>query len=352
MSNNVDINTKKIKYISEIANQKRSRISLKDCIDDIFLKEIELKLFSACQTSENFDQEKKDIILGTYGETDNRKISEKTPFDLASLTKALFTAPAFYELFFTKQLDKNDSLSGFFPEFSGDITLFEVLSHTSGFPPWIPFYDRVYRKLDIEQRKIAVKKMILETKQGEKTYLYSDFNYILLGFILEKIYHKDLGKILEEFISRNNLPKMTFGTKEKAPLTAFSSLRNRFPQGDVEDENCYFLGGKTGHAGLFASAQTVKNYMTKLINIKWFQTVGNDLDFPGFDRPRGEDSNYGNNSHPGMIGHLGFTGTAFLSDPKKNKTAVILTNSTHPTPEKTLRKERIRKVRQMYFEMV
>jgi CubicO group peptidase (beta-lactamase class C family) len=227
-----------------------------------------------------------------------------------------------------------------------------LLNHTSGYPAWIPFYEKIDLRLKTGERKKAVSKIILETTPGKNVYLYSDLNYLLLGFILERVYQKDLDTILEEFLKRNNLQKLSFGTKDKAPLTAFSSLRNRFPNGEVEDENCFFLGGKTGHAGLFASAETVRNHMIKLINLEWFQTVGNDLDFPGFDRPQGENSIYGKNSTPDMIGHLGFTGTAFISDPKKNKTAVILTNSTHPTPEKTERKERLRKVRQMYFECV
>jgi CubicO group peptidase (beta-lactamase class C family) len=322
---------------------------LKEPDNNNIIKEIDLELFSAYQTSSNFPSTKNDIVLGTYSFEDKEKITEDTPFDLASLTKALFTAPAFYELIFSKEIDKNSDISSFFPVKKVDITLLELLSHTSGYPAWIPFYEKIDGNLSIDQRKEAVEKMILETQPGKKTHLYSDFNYILLGFILEKIYHKDLGKVLEEFILRNNLPTLTFGTEKKAPLTAFSSLRKTFPAGEVEDENCYFLGGKTGHAGLFASAETVKNFMTKLINIEWFQTVGKDLDFPGFDRPQGEDSNYGKNATSKMIGHLGFTGTAFLSDPEENKTAVILTNSTHPTPEKTLRKERMRKVRQMYF---
>ena len=315
----------------------------------IIIKEIGLELFSACQTSSNFSDTENNIVAGSYSFEDKEKITKDTPFDLASLTKALFTAPTFYELIFSGQIDRDCNISSFFPEFSGTTTLFELLSHTSGYPAWTPFYEKVDNSLSVDERKSAVKKIILETKPSEKTYVYSDFNYILLGFILEKIYQKDLGKVLEEFILRNNLPKLTFGTELKAPLTAFSSLRNRFPDGEVEDENCYFLGRKTGHAGLFASAETVKNYMTKLMNSEWFQTVGKELDFPGFDRPQGENSIYGKNAHQGMIGHLGFTGTAFISDPEKNKTTVILTNSTYPTPEKPERKERLRKVRQIYF---
>lgn len=352
MSNYVDRNTKKIKNINEIANCLNRKNLLKELNLSVIIKEMELELFSACQTSSNFSNTKNDIVTGTYSFEDREKITKDTHFDIASLTKALFTAPAFYELIFSKEIDKDINICSFFPGYSGEMTLLELLSHTSGYPAWIPFYEKVDGKLSIEERKEAVQKIILETKTDEKTHLYSDFNYILLGFILEKIYQKDLGKVLEEFILRNDLPKVTFGTTEKAPLTSFSSLRKTFPQGEVEDENCHFLGGKTGHAGLFASAETVKNFMTKLMNIEWFQAVGKELNFPGFDRPQGENSNYGKNATSKMIGHLGFTGTAFLSDPEENKTAVILTNSTYPTPEKTLRKERMRKVRQMYFDMV
>ena len=288
---------------------------------------------------------------GTLDFDSTEKISGLRQFDLASLTKAIVTVPVFYSLFASEELSPDEKIFRFFCGAGEDITFYELLSHTSGFPAWLPFYELVPAEESLKERKKEVEKIIFEHQTSDKTKCYSDLNYILLGFVLERIFCQSLDAVFKNFIKKHDLSsRLTYNPTRKTPKTAFSKMRNAFPEREVEDENCWFLGGKTGHAGLFGSAVDVVLYFDNLLKTPWFMPTAQRLDFAGFDRPEGNDSNYGKTANPKSFGHLGFTGTAFLIDPDKKAIAALLTNSTHPDPEKPERKERIKRVRQQFFD--
>ena len=289
---------------------------------------------------------------GTFDFDSGEKICGLTQFDLASLTKAVVTVPVFYSLIAAEELRPDEKISRFFGDCGRNVTVYELLSHTSGFPAWLPFYELVPAEKTSEERKKEVIKIIFEHETSVRTKCYSDLNYLLLGFILEKIFSQPMDVIFENFKKINSLNSgITYSPKEKTPKTAFSKLRNAFPEKNVEDENSWFLGGRTAHAGLFGSASEVVNYFDGLLKTQWFLPVAQKLGFAGFDRPEGDDSNYGKSADPESFGHLGFTGTAFLIDPDKKTIAALLTNSTHPTPDKPERKNRIKKIRQRFFDI-
>ena len=320
---------------------------------DFLQKNIDSGLYSAYQSAFL----KKGVFSygysGTFDFDSNEKINDSTQFDLASLTKAIVTVPVFYSLFASQELSANDKISRFFGDFERDITIQELLSHTSGLPAWLPFYELIPAEKSQVERKKEVVRIIFQHETDDRTKCYSDLNYLLLGFILEKIFNQPADVIFKDFCSSNDLySRLTYHPAERTPKTAFSKLRNDFPEKTVEDENCWFLGGITGHAGLFGSATEVVLYFDRLLKTTWFFPIAQKLDFAGFDRPEGDDSNYGKSAEKRYFGHLGFTGTAFLADPETNMIAALLTNSTHPSPEKPERKERIKLARQRFFDTV
>ena len=320
---------------------------------DFLQKTISSGLYSACQSASLKNGVFSCSHSGTIDFDSNEKINDSTQFDLASLTKAIVTVPVFYELFSSKKLSGNEKISRFFGDFACDVTILELLSHTSGFPAWLPFYELVPAEKSLEERKKEVIKIIFDHGTSCRTKCYSDLNYLLLGFILEKIFTQPIDEIFESFKKSNDLIfDLTYSPKEKTPKTAFSKMRGDFPEKTVEDENSWFLGGKTAHAGLFGNASEVTGYFDKLLKTPWILPVARELGFAGFDRPEGDDSNYGKSAKKRCFGHLGFTGTAFLIDPETKTMAALLTNSTHPTPDKPERKERIKRVRQQFFDSV
>ena len=288
---------------------------------------------------------------GTFDFDSNVKISDSTQFDLASLTKAIVTVPVFYGLFASEELKPDEKISRFFGGSGKNITLYELLSHTSGFPAWLPFYELVPAEKSLKERKKEVERIIFQHETEGRTKCYSDLNYLLLGFILEKIFNSPVDDVFENFKKNNDLESgLTYRPEKETPKTAFSALRGAFPEKEVEDENSWFLGGTTGHAGLFGSAAEVVGYFDGLMKTPWFMPEAQKLGFAGFDRPEGSDSNYGKSADPDSFGHLGFTGTAFLIDPGKNMIAALLTDSTCPSPDKPERKERIKRARQFFFD--
>ena len=109
----------------------------------------------------------------------------------------MFTVPVVYELIYEKILNPYDKISGFFNNLSSDITIIELLSHTSGFPAWLPIYEMVEKNLSLEERKKEVIKIISASRTNDRSKCYSDLNYILLGFIIEKITGKRLMPFLK-----------------------------------------------------------------------------------------------------------------------------------------------------------
>ena len=320
---------------------------------DFLQKNIDSGLYSAYQSASFKNGVFSCGHGGTFDFDSTEKINDSTQFDLASLTKAIVTVPIFYSLFASKELLPDEKISRFFGDFPSGITVLELLSHTSGFPAWLPFYELVPAEKSLEERKKEVVKIIFEHQTAGKTKCYSDLNYLLLGFILEKIFSQPIDEIFENFKKINSLNSdLTYCPKEKTPKTAFSKLRGDFPERTVEDENSWFLCGITAHAGLFGSASEVVGYFEKLLKTPWFMPAAQKLDFAGFDRPEGTDSNYGKSAKGRYFGHLGFTGTAFLIDPETKTIAALLTNSTHPAPDKPERKERMRRARQQFFDSV
>jgi len=290
---------------------------------------------------------------GTTAFEGGTPVTGNTMFDLASLTKALFAAPACYLLFSQGTLRPDDTLDRFFPD-QRPVTLLRLLNHTSGYPAYREFFREGHGE-SYEQRRATVLERIAAIREVEPP-VYSDLNYLLLGFILEKVWDTRLDRILNDLLNEVGFPpgQLLFAVrpllKQHCAATMFSAIRGRVCHGEVEDENCRYLGGATGHAGLFATAGTVACYLMALLGQPWFRSALETLGAPGFDRPEGPDSHYGANAHARMLGHLGFTGTAFLLDPERGKAAVVLTHRTHPDPDKENWRERIKAVRRELFD--
>jgi CubicO group peptidase (beta-lactamase class C family) len=280
-------------------------------------------------------------------------------------------------------LDLDDPLSRFFPgavprEKEG-ITVRRLLSHSSGFPPYRPFYLELI-KLPMEVRRSTLLSMLLNTPLDAppgKTANYSDLGFMLLGLILEK----QLGERLD--IGARNLLFARLGIDElhfcpidkrgtggadlapdqlgtqifhaRSPGSGYAATqlcpwRKRLLFGEVDDENAWALNGVAGHAGLFGTARGVFSLVSFLWNVYengtadplwsrelvknfWTRTeVGEGLSdwCLGYDTPSRKNSSAGRFFSRNTIGHLGFTGVSFWLDLEKGLLVVLLTNRVHP----------------------
>jgi CubicO group peptidase (beta-lactamase class C family) len=131
--------------------------------------------------------------------------------------------------------------------------------------------------------------------------------------------------------------------------TEYDSLfRRQLLRGYVDDEGAALLGGISGHAGLFGSANDVaqlaqayawggryggQQIFDKAILADWTraQFAGNRRGL-AFDRPASPAvGNTAPGASAGSFGHSGFTGTYFWVDPEKELVVVVLTNRLNPS---------------------
>lgn len=108
----------------------------------------------------------------------------ETVFDSGSLSKQ-FTAAAILHLAEKGLLQLDDTLSTFFadlPEDKAEITLHQLLTHTSGLPEYV--YGGDFENIDREEAQQLALAANLEISPGTE-YLYSDTGYGLLAIIIE-----------------------------------------------------------------------------------------------------------------------------------------------------------------------
>jgi len=324
--------------------------------EKIVQNEIDGKLFSGAQLA--FFKNGRLIYkkqFGTISFKSSVKIEKGSLFDLASLTKPLVILPIYAFYASRGEISLEHMVGKYFPEIKQQVTIKDLLVHKSGFPAYETFFLKFKYKKKYSDRRDAIISYVADLKNRYPDN-YSDINYILLGFILEKIFNSRVDTIFEQFLKdidySDNVPFFIGNSvnMKNVAATSYSYFRKRVSHAVVEDENCYFLFGKSGHAGLFASAVTTGEYLSFLIEKSWFKPYLKKAE--GFDTPDDEDSSYGDKPKKRYRGHLGFSGTAFLIDYETGKVAVILVNRTHPKDDKAKLKERTREFRRKVFDLM
>lgn len=144
-----------------------------------------------------------DIILSKgYGWSNRQKKILNTPttvFNIGSVTKQ-FTAAAILKLVELGKLNTSDKLSQFYkniPKDKADITIHQLLTHTSGITPQTGGfrYNEASKKQFIKEFFEAK----LNSNPG-KIHQYANANYILLADIIEKVSKQDYTSFLNKYI--------------------------------------------------------------------------------------------------------------------------------------------------------
>lgn len=263
------------------------------------------------------------------------KMTLDTIFDLASLTKVVATLPAILHLIDQGLLSLESTLKEYFHESidiqSGDITIANLLTHTSGLSA------RTYLKQYGVSKKEMIKGILnspLEHKIGSNVS-YSNRGFILLGEIIEKI----SGESLFEYVQKNIWDKM--GMREtvftphnedyllRVAPTEYREEIQSCLKGSVHDENAAILGGVAGHAGVFSTANDLVQFCNMMMSKGYYkglkilkehlvtQSLLNHTSHLNETRGLGWDFFSTDLRENEIIGHLGFTGTSIWLDPEK-----------------------------------
>lgn len=134
----------------------------------------------------------------------NTNNTSDTRFRIGNITNS-FTAAAILQIEDKGFLSVDDTVSKHIPSYpKGDkITISQLINHTSGIPNYTNLDDfNTVARLNYPLQKVidSFKNKPLEFTPGSK-YKYSDSNYILLGYIIEKI----SGKKYFDYINENIL---------------------------------------------------------------------------------------------------------------------------------------------------
>jgi beta-N-acetylhexosaminidase len=193
----------------------------------------------------------------------------------------------------------------------------------------------------------------------KKEYVYSDLSYYLYPQIIPRL----TGKSFPDFLTKTfykplGANTLTFNPREKFDLnriipTEYDSLyRKNLIHGRVHDEGASMLGGISGHAGLFGTAQDLGKLMQMYLQKGVYggkrfikeSTLNEWTSYPysvevnsrrgvGFDKP--DRKRAGISAAPSAsassFGHSGFTGTYTWVDPEQQLVYVFLCNRVYPT---------------------
>ncbi|MER5203679.1 serine hydrolase [Streptomyces sp. NPDC002825] len=282
-------------------------------------------------------------------------MTEDTVFDLASVSK-LFTSVLAVQQIERGALELEAKVTAYLPEFGGggkqDVTVRQLLTHTSGFRSWIPLYREPTR-----EGKLRLLWAERPANPPGTAYLYSDLNLISLQLILEGITGLGLDALLHDEITA---PLGMHRTRFNPPLSwrpeiaatedarpPWSGLDRGMVHGEVHDENAYSLGGVAGHAGIFSRAWDLAILARTLLNggaygrARILSPASVELMFTDFNTAFPGDEHglgfelyqhwyMGAMATPRTAGHTGFTGTSLVLDPTTDAFLIVLGNSVHP----------------------
>ncbi|WP_405817934.1 serine hydrolase [Streptomyces sp. NBC_00838] len=281
--------------------------------------------------------------------------AEDTVFDLASVSK-LFTSVLAVQQLERGALALEERVASYLPDFGGagkqDMTVRQLLTHTSGFAAWIPLYREPTREAMLRRLRDEA-----PASPPGSVYRYSDLNLISLQLVLERITGRALDVLLrEEITAPLGMHRTRFNPpaswKPKIAATEdcrqpWSGLDRGLVWGEVHDENAFGLGGVAGHAGIFSCAWDLAILSRTLLSggaygrarilrpesVELMFTDFN-TDFPGDAHGLGFELcqrwYMGAMATPRTAGHTGFTGTSLVLDPTTDSFLVVLGNSVHP----------------------
>ena len=357
-------------------------------IDSLINSSIKLNAFPGAQLyikKGNYEY-KKSYGFHTYDSL--TKVEDDHLFDLASITKSLAGTLAIMKMKDDYNFDIDKNLKYYLKDFNktkqGETSIKDLLSHTSGWRPYIShqqylvkgngklkkkfvkkslskkFSNQLSRSLYIKNSYYKViKKRIKKTELNNVgTYRYSGLFFCLIPEITKNLSGENFDKYLnDKFYSPMDLsatfnPLNKYSIEKIVPTEIDNNFRKELIQGTVHDETAAIMGGISANAGLFSNAEDLSVILKMILNngihnnkqmidsetVELFTKnhIYNDSlnnRGLGFDKVRivSENKVYPNEKLSfKSFGHTGFTGTMFWVDPEKDLILVLLTNRVYP----------------------
>lgn len=299
-------------------------------------------------------------------------------YDLASVTKVSATTMSAMKLYDQGRLDLDKTIGDYIVNArksnKADIKVRELLAHQSGVTA-VSFYlklkpedhsadssktypvkvtDGYYIKPGYFREMFWPAFLKAPLKDRGK-YLYTDMNM----YVMKEIVEWQSGTPIDQYVqdqfyqplgmyTAGYLPRNRFEKDQIVPTEEEGNFRKSLLHGYVHDPGASLMGGVSGHAGLFASANDLGILYQMMLNKG---TYGGDRYFKpqtvstftarqsevsrralGFDMydPDPVKAYPSQLASPGTYGHTGFTGICVWVDPTYNLIYIFLSNRVHP----------------------
>lgn len=285
---------------------------------DIINNQIDRNIYHGASLALFKDNQWNEHYIGT--------IDGKTPvvsglvYDLASVSKVVGVGTVVISLVREGKLDIDAPLKQYYPDFYEEkVTLRQLLTHSSGINPFIPNRDA----LNAKELKEAINHITVEDK---KDFLYTDVNFLLLGFMLEGIFGKSLDEIFKETVFEPfDMTKTGFGPfKGTVPTVAGIS------DGVVHDPKAKVLKNHAGSAGLFSNLADLEKLCQHYLTGDFARDIWQNFSHANKERSLAW------NKEGDWLDHTGYTGTYVAINHKEQKAAIFLTNRTYSYDDRPL----------------
>lgn len=280
-----------------------------------------------------------------------------TIFDAASLTKVVATTPSIVLLLERGDLKLEQTVTSVIPEFKGHgkekITIRQLLTHTSGLLSGIPKTELPGEGYETNLNWVCQCEPKTST---DAQMIYSDLNYLLLGEIVRRV----TGEKIDSFAKREIFDRLGMvdtshnpGKALRGRIAPTAKLDEEFLHGIVHDPTCRRMGGVSGNAGMFTTAQDLARFARMMLDGGEFgegerlfeeksielmtknqikrgvaggkRGLGWDIDTWLSESPRGRLFAKGKS-----YGHTGYTGCFVWIDPTRDMFVVFMSSRLHP----------------------
>lgn len=302
----------------------------------------------------------------TYGHYTFDRTTPVVPssmYDVASLTKVVATTTAAMLLVEEGELDLDAPVSTYLSSFAQggkeDVTVRQLLSHSSGLPPYLPPDRRGGTPEAIVDTIMATP---LEYTPGTESR-YSGLGMITLKQIVETLSGQSFEVFCRERIfeplGMRNTGFRTVSDRTAEYVVPTTDTADTHYQGTVHDPIARAMNGVSGNSGVFSTVEDLARFATMLVNEgqlygqtfleeQTIEAFTSKTDVPGSTRALGWDtksaegySSAGDHFSVASFGHTGYTGTSLWIDPEQDLYVILLTNRVYPDDKD----ERIQKIR-------
>ncbi|MHB1422973.1 MAG: serine hydrolase domain-containing protein [Gemmataceae bacterium] len=286
------------------------------------------------------------VLAKGYGRrslTSEGRVEPETPFAIGSVTKQ-FTCACILLLAEEGKLSVEDRVAKYYPELTRarDITLYDLMTHTSGYPDYYPL-DFVDRRLG---KPIALDRLLAEYAGGKLDFepgtrwSYSNTGYLLLGRVIEKVTKEPM----KEFLRRRILEPV--GMKHSvfdpgSEVAGMAQGHTSFALGPTEPAQREADGWLHAAGGLYSSVSDLTLWDLALMEGKVLKPESYRLMTTRRKLHNGKTKDYGCGmgvvdrdgetilTHSGAVsGFLAFNALV----PRTKSAVILLTNSEHLDP--------------------